>query len=59
MRSSKMRPEKKDGTRQGLLRAIALFSGTRLGFIIWGSGWTRLRARVGKLREHYERIGEA
>lgn len=54
-----MRPEKKDGTRQGLLRAIALFSGTRLGFIIWGSGWTRLRARVGKLREHYERIGEA
>lgn len=34
---------------EGVLRAITL-SGTRSGFLIWGSGWTRPSATMGKLK---------
>ena len=44
--------------REGVLRAITLFSGTRSGFLIWGSGWTRPSATMGKLKEHYKRTRE-
>ena len=64
MKPSKMRPVAggggvEDEIREGFLRAIALFSGTRSGFIIRGSGWTRPSTTMGKLKEHYERTREA
>lgn len=34
--------------------APVLLTGIGLGWI-WGSGWTRLRASVGKLRRYYKR----
>lgn len=46
-----------DELRKGTSKGHCLFPGTRLGRI-WGSGWTRRRARVGKLQEHDKKSGE-
>ena len=48
-----------DGVRERVLRAITLFSGTRSGFIIRGSGWARPSATTGKLKELHKRAREA